>query len=629
MNIKKYLKNKSNIYILLGIIFSSVLLFNISIFFSSIRNYLIQNVKKEIGDYHVIIKGNVENSDTFLKKEKKNDRIYITFKNIYRVYINTEKICQKNNCEMVTYNDTLLSLYGMSKKENIMMTMKKILVFISVSLSIILFFIIYNSFKVRVYRQKKEICLFKLAGCTNLDILKIYLKETSVLGITGIIIGFVISVIINIILIYYIGSVLGELFQNLKISIDPSFTIISFFLIIMIIISSLIPLKNITKYRPMELYRKTENIDIADIKIENNISLWLAKINYTRQNKKYRSLILSIFISCLFINIFSLFLKYGLRCIDKYIVIPKYDLIVISSDYDLKNISKQLKADKKVIYKSCNREVNISKEYYKNHYHEKENLLITNLGKNELINVKEKVKEKDKKISKEKYSIFKNLKTLNIDDQKIDIKLTDNQNKIISDNIIVNLEEDNFNKVCEESTNTLLLNTKYRGIDKYMEKLIKKEKTNINYINVKKEKEIITNIVVIIKVLMYLISLLIIIVTISSVVSITSATTEYRKKEINTFKSVGLENKKIIISLFIESLIVSSKGWLYSLPLIFIINKYMIISINEVFDKQKIIPNISIIIFSFILFEIIVFSSMIISNRRIKKEGIIDSIKER
>ena len=86
---------KRSLFTVLGISFGFILLLSIGILFSSLRQYLIENVKREIGDYHVIIKGKVSNENFILKKQYMNNRYYFIYKDIYKVYNNTDKICQK------------------------------------------------------------------------------------------------------------------------------------------------------------------------------------------------------------------------------------------------------------------------------------------------------------------------------------------------------------------------------------------------------------------------------------------------------------------------------------------------------------------------------------------------------
>ena len=95
--IKRILKDRSNLVIIFCITISSVLLVSVAILFSSLREYMIDNVKTELGDYHVIIKGEFIKSNLILNNYYKDGRNYIKYGEIKRVYKNTEKICKKIN----------------------------------------------------------------------------------------------------------------------------------------------------------------------------------------------------------------------------------------------------------------------------------------------------------------------------------------------------------------------------------------------------------------------------------------------------------------------------------------------------------------------------------------------------
>ena len=290
----KYLKHnkKQTIAMLIGTILASILLFSISILFSSFRNFMIEDVKKNIGTYHVKIVGNITKNKTILNIKKENE-YYIQFKDIKKVYENTENICKKNKCEKITYNSKLLSLYGVNNDENLLNTLKKIIITLVLILSISVFFIIYNSFNTSILKQQKDIFLLKISCASNIDLYKIYFLQGIIVGLAGIIIGFLICIILNCILIKVINVLLCEFFkEKLKFSIYISFiTIPIFFMILIIIISSIMPLRNIKK---TIIYHTNENIEGYNLKKNYIISYSL--INYKRERKKYKSLIICIFV---------------------------------------------------------------------------------------------------------------------------------------------------------------------------------------------------------------------------------------------------------------------------------------------------------------------------------------------
>lgn len=634
MNVKKYIirNSRRSLLTLFGITLSSVLLISIGILFSSFRDYLITSVKTEIGDYHVMIKGKINRNSTVEKIKYKDERYHITYKNIYNTYQNTEKICKDKRCETVTYNTDLLSLYGVSKDKNTLNIIKKVMYFMIISLSIILFFIIYNSFKVSLNNRRRDICLLKLAGCTNGDIYKLFIKEAGILCILGTIIGLIISLLINYALINTINEKLSELFKgNLHLKIYFSFVIVPIiFTILIVILSAILPLKNAKNFKVMELFRISEKTEQIKVPLLKNFTLWLSITNYIRQREKYKSLILCVFISCLAVSTFTIILNYGLKSLKDFVIMPKYDLkITMEEDYDFKKIAEDLDSKKYIIYKSCQKVGKIEKENYIKDYKEEEEIMFTNLGKNELINIVNKI-EKNKKITHLNYKKFKKIDTITLDNTKLEnIKLTDKIPLGFDeiDNIVINLDDDNFSNVCETYQKSLILKTNFQSMDEYLDDLIKTKELNMTYINVKKARQITENIISTIKIILYAVCLMIILIMTLSAVSIASASTNYRRRELARLKSIGLESKRIIISLMLESLIISFKGWFYALPFVLIINKYIYLSITEVFVFGKMILGLDIIVVNFILVFIIITLSIIISYKS-SRDSIIKNIRK-
>lgn len=622
MNVKRYvIKNKKrSILIILGITLASSVLFSIGILTSMTRKYLIKSVKKEIGTYHVIIKGKIEKHNYISKIKHKDGRYFIIYKDIYKVYQNTEKLCHKN-CESITYNEQLLALYGLSKNKNLINTLKKILLFFTILFGFIMFFIIYSSFKVSVKNRKEELYRLKLIGFTNCDLYKLFIKESSILTIIGITFGFILSLIINIILKDVINSLLGEiLIYKMNISIYIPFIIVSIITMsVIVIISTIIPLKDIKKYSPMELFKKRNMIGNVEIKPFNNFILWLSLVNYKRSSHKYKSLIICTFISILSINVFFLCLNYSLKIIKEFVIIPKYDLYISAEgQYDYQKIEKDLKPSKTNKFSYCIYSRNLKEKMSK--HEQSEDIMITNLGNDEVVNITEKV-IKTNKIKKIKYQRFKEINEIILDsNQKIDnLKLTQNIPFGLEnvDYIVLNLSEERFKTYCEDYYSVLIIKTKYHGIDKYINKIIKKENTKFTYLNVKKSRQLTENIILVLKIILYVTVFLITLVMITLTFNITASTIYYRKRELKLLNDIGLEKSKIALSLMIESLIVSLKGWLYTLPFILVINKFIYKGITEIFEYDEMILTENIFIISLVITFLIIYLTIKIQLKKL------------
>ena len=629
--IRKILRNKSNLLIIFCITISSVLLISIGIIFSSFREYLIDKVESEIGSYHVIIKGKKVSSNYILDNKYKNERNYIRFKEISRVYKNTGDLCKKNKCLSVTYNDSLLSLYGMSKNKNILNVFKYFLYFFVCFFGVIVFFIIYNSYNISMGARKKEVVLYKLNNADNTYIYKLFFKESFIMGVMSIIIGFIISIFLNMFLIILINNLLYEIFfGKLRMSIYFSFVIVPIlFLLFIILICSLAPLKKLRKYRALEIFRDNNRVNEERIHLNNNVINYLFKVNIKRFADKYKSLIICTFVFCFSLNVIFLVLRYGLKCINDFVIIPKYDLsISVNGDYDFSKIIKDFKARQKNEFHSCLVNVSIPKEYFKNDYVKNSDVIITDLGGNEVINNYDIIKRKDK-IDHVKYNRFKKFDKLVIDDNEIyDLRLTNKRYfGIDGENVVINLNSDDFKKVCTLFNSNLIIKTNYKGIDKYLDNLIRKEKINMSYLNVKKTKEIISNLVLVLKLFFYGVSFLIFISLVSISINVAIFSIYARRREIASFRSLGLSLKDLIIVLFLECLYVSLMGFIISVPFIFIINKYLYMSIKKVFEFNGIIIGYWNLFLSFIISFLIFFIFMIICLHFLNQKSLISNIK--
>ena len=145
------------------------------------------------------------------------------------------------------------------------------------------------------------------------------------------------------------------------------------FIILIVFLSSLLPLFRLRKYKVMELFRINRENNFFKSRFKNVI-LNFGLINYMRNKKKYKGLIICIFIIMLLFNFFYRLTDYTVKIMNEYVYIPSYDLKVISdmSDYSkLEGLAKNLSSSKETIYRSCSKLEHIPKENYNRGYKEK------------------------------------------------------------------------------------------------------------------------------------------------------------------------------------------------------------------------------------------------------------------
>lgn len=615
--IKLYLKNKKSFYTcLIGIILASQLFFCVCFLFSSAYKYLIDiTIKKD--NYHVLIKGDLGNYNKNIKsKVYKSGKYYMVFEDIKKTYEETSNICHKYFCKEVKYNEKLLSLYGLGDN-NYIDLMKKILLFIFCILSITMFFVIYNSFKVCMEVRKREFVLYKSLGCSNKDLLKIIFLGDLFISIIGIFLGFILGLIITKIIVFILNNLLLELLEErLKIIFNFTFILIGvFFIFLVIICGSIIPLRNIKKYHIMDMFRKEKVLGFNVNFSYKFFPFSLAYANFKREGKKYRSLIIGIALFLFLINIFSVFIGYTSYITKTYINIPDYDLSVISSD-NMNFISDDLKAYKKINFKSCGMKIILPKEYI-NENDREVNGIVTNLGGNHVIN-KMSIDNKVKKIFWKKPS-------LNLNNYYLDLEMSDKIpfgfKSLISSNLVINLNDSEFSKVCPIYSYNLFLKTKENKLDDYLKKLKDHEFT---YLNVKKSNEITRNLFLALKVILYCFVFLIWFVSLTEILNVLITSINIRRREFSLYKIIGFDNNYKII--LIETLIISLKGFLLSFPFILICLDKLYKCVREVFDVD-IILNIKGLVLSFILVYLTILFLFVTFYKIFMKKSLVENLK--
>lgn len=627
----RYLRKnkKQTLTVIIGTILASILLFSVGLLFSSFRNYLIKKALTQ-NDYHVKITGtlnevNYDNISSF----KEDENVYlIYFKNIKKVKEYTKNLCSNNACENITYNEALLSLYGIGQG-NYLDLFKELIFIIVFILGISVFFIIYNSFQISVLKKREDIALLKAVGLSNWHIFKIFFLEGLIAGIIGIVLGFLLSLLSNLLIIKIINTLLTEVL-NLKLTLEiyPSFILVPLlFMILIVFLGAFLPLFKIKKYKAMELFRENKSVYHTKTHIKNFL-LNYAYTNYKRNAKKYRSLILCVFILLILYNSLNTLSNYITQIISDYVTLPSYDvsLKVASDDYDkLSDLTNYLEAEEKIIFKTCYQNGLVNGE-------DKE-ILITNLGKEEVINLVNEVKVENEKMKIYKYTPFESNLNISVNDFKSEnVSLTEEvpfgfDNLLKEDYIILNLDEENFNMACPTFEGEAFVKTDKQKLDEMITSYASENKIDLSYVNVKKGYELLNNFILLIKLFALLCTGIISTISIFMIFNITSANIKYRQREFASLKSLGLENKKISLCLLAESFIISGKGTLYAFPFALIISNTLYKNIGLYFETNLPIFNYQTFAFSFAFIFSLIFGCMLISHKHLYRQSLIRNIK--
>ena len=216
------------------------------------------------------------------------------------------------------------------------------LIIIILIISVACAIVIYNSFAISVMERKREFGLFSSIGATKKQMAKTVFFEASVVGTVGILLGIVASYL-------GIGSlalVLNKILKNelkgfsLRLTTYPLFVLIPIlFIIITIIISAFIPARRASRIAPIEAIRQNDDIKLNRRKIKTSkiiekvfgIEASIALKNIKRNKKKYRIVLVSLFISIVTFIAFSSYLKFGTKTVEDYFISYDYDIEIQDS----------------------------------------------------------------------------------------------------------------------------------------------------------------------------------------------------------------------------------------------------------------------------------------------------------
>ena len=247
--------------------------------------------------------------------------VFVMFNNKKKIIKQSEDLAKKlgyNNA--ISYNSTLLALYGESTYGNIMKSMITMIVIMLSLVSIGCIVVIYNSFAISEKKKKKEFGLLSSIGATKKQLSYTVFFEALIEGIIGIILGICGAYIGIGTVILIINNLIGDiLVLKLNLVTNIVFIIIPvIFMILVIFISALVPSRRAAKVSPIEAIRQNDDIKINKKKIKTGrlinklfgIEGEIALKNIKRNKKKYRVTIVSLFISIVLFISFSSYMNY-------------------------------------------------------------------------------------------------------------------------------------------------------------------------------------------------------------------------------------------------------------------------------------------------------------------------------
>jgi len=335
-NLKR--NRKRTIFTTLSITLCSVLLLITILCISSIKNGITQTIDTGYPEYHFSIKNLTKEQLDSIKEKPYIDAIYIqenidtplepadtffpsnTTRNVYILYTNARNVSTYSNDIIQTLNlpdkekDTDISRYDFNQK---LLTMQGLIdvwidntntckvrvnysyildIFIVVLLgvfSILFIIILYNAFLISINERKKEYAVLNSIGGTEGQIVKMVFLEALIMGIVGIVVGGLISIIGTNYILQSFNTLLSSLGYCFNLVVDIPYILVAILLILLnLYVSVLIPSVKASNTSVIQGIRNTKQIRYKKgasllekiLPIEGSLAIQ----NMKRNKNKYR-----------------------------------------------------------------------------------------------------------------------------------------------------------------------------------------------------------------------------------------------------------------------------------------------------------------------------------------------------
>ena len=615
-------------------------------------------------------------------------RTYVEYKSVRKTYETTSTICEYLENASCQEHDSLLYYYGISRYDNVNKTITSLLAIVLSLLSVGSIIVIYNSFAISTMERKKSFGLYSSLGATPKQIKYTVFFEAFVVGLIGIILG-VLGAFLGI---YVVVQVLNYLIADswelkLVFTVNPYYIIIPIlFMILVVFISAFIPAKRSSKVTAIEMIRENDEIKIPRKKVKT--PKWVRKIfgvegeialkNMKRNKRKYRITLLSLFISIVLFISFSTYLKYGLS-VTELTDLPAYDIVISTSNQEIMNeiesnalvndmyVSKfgfaEYTVEDTSIYQDDYFKFLTEMEYDPNNLLQMTAIIIEDNEYEKLAQTYQIDNETILFLNDIMYNSYNNgnrhsyhtsifdteLSTMklcgSVEDSCVNAKVhfVENNEKtqqfenyfhdqytptiFVSESfakkygIFTSYDLDeaaNYITIYSEEYETLYneLEKKYQNtIDGYL------SSPRITY---EQEK----NNVLAIKILMYGFIALVTLTGVTSVFNTIYTSIHLRRREFAILRSVGLSPNGFQKMIFFESLFFGLKSLLYALPVSFVIILLIANSMGYTFTFDGILIPWGSVIAAIVGIFLIVLLTMMYSSSKIKKENILNSLRE-
>lgn len=595
----------------------------------------------------------------------------------------------------IQVNESLLYYMGIFKSnrmENFLLVMAIIVI------GIILFtsaFVIKNSFNISLTEKTKELGMIASVGATSKQLRRSIFFEGTILGCISIPLGIMIGVFAIWIVLLIVNSLLNSTSQPLVDNFDlklivslPAIGIAVLVSVVMIIISLIKPSYRAGKITPIDAIR--ESTDIKQNKKKNKnykitkklfgIEGVIARKNFNRSKRKYRTTIFSIFLSIVLFISMSSFADnmFGVSSID---IKPTDVNLTIYGYADKTDEQKQEYFDKiKNIEGIKNYAILKTKQYFidENKYYTErakekytqdtgfQTIQMSALGDKEYKNYIEKLglkyeDVKDKAILYDTTMFYEyeegkdgvkrvedNILKIN-EKEKMDLydRTDENGNLIDLSNIeiairtkelpmggifrdsgypILIVSDEYINKLQDVALSSMMISAE--DPYKVQEKIIEIDKTNKdNIYNFEEEVKANNTLNLIISIFLYGFIAVISIIGITNIFNTITTNMALRNREFAILKSIGMTNKEFRKMINYESFIYGLKALILGLPVGILLSYLMYKVTTTIYQEPYQLPIVPIIISIIFVFVVIVIT-MQYSVKKTKKQNIIETIRK-
>lgn len=595
----------------------------------------------------------------------------------------------------IQVNEGLLYYMGIFKSnrmENFLLVMAMIVI------GIILFtsaFVIKNSFNISLTEKTKELGMIASVGATSKQLRRSIFFEGVILGIISIPLGIIIGVFAIWIVLLIVNSLLNSMSQPLVDNFDlklivslPAIGIAVLVSIAMIIISLIKPSYRAGKITPIDAIR--ESTDIKQNKKKNKnykitkklfgIEGVIARKNFNRSKRKYRTTIFSIFLSIVLFISMSSFVDniFGVSSInvqtsDVNLTVYGYADKSDEQKQEYFDKIKNIEGIKNYAILRTKHYVIDENKYYTERAKEKytqdtgvQTIQMSALGDKEYRNYISKLglkyeDVKDKAILYDTAMFYEyeegkdgvkrvedNILKIN-EKEKMDLydRTDENGNLIDLSNIeiairtkelpmggifrdsgypILIVSDEYINKLQDVALSSMMISAE--DPYKVQEKIIEIDKTNKdNIFNFEEEVKANNTLNLIISIFLYGFIAVISIIGITNIFNTITTNMALRNREFAILKSIGMTNKEFRKMINYESFIYGLKALILGLPVGVLLSYFMYKVTTTIYEEPYELPIVSIII-SIIFVFVVIAITMQYSVKKTKKQNIIETIRK-